>query len=173
VWKRNRQFALEAVHSCCNKSRLLALCTICSCERQNRGPSKDSGLSMMNLESQSRDPPPESGRRIRLLWFYLFVLHSIPWQKTCHYTAILRHYVNLSVFLCILRITSSRFGFSLLNIYHFMHIFTFTYRGKHTQAHDTCIISKQDEWRQLGTATWLKGAREILLWETMGLHTHK
>ena len=54
--------------------------------------------------------------------------------------------------------------------------YTFSHSHTHTEANThrhTFIISKQDEWRQLGTGTWLREAREILLLETMGLHTHK
>jgi len=35
------------------------------------------------------------------------------------------------------------------------------------------MISTQEDWRQLGTGAWLRGADERLLLETKPLHTHK
>ena len=56
----------------------------------------------------------------------------------------------------------------------YLHIFTCTYRGTHTQAH-ICTIRTQEEWRQPGTGAWYRslverGGIKALL-ET--LHTQK
>jgi len=73
----------------------------------------------------------------------------------------------------ILHVTSSRFCFysSLLNIYYFTYTFSHAHTEAHTHKH-TCIISKQEKWRQPDTGAWLRGAEERLLLETKALHTH-
>ena len=48
----------------------------------------------------------------------------------------------------------------LLNIYHFTYIFSHAHTEAHTHKH-TCTISTQEEWRQLGTGVWLRGAKKM------------
>ena len=72
----------------------------------------------------------------------------------------------------ILHVTSSRCCLDLLDIYHFTYTFSYAHTEAHTHKH-TCIISTQEEWRQLDTRAWLRGAAERLLLETKALHRKK
>jgi len=67
---------------------------------------------------------------------------------------------------------SSRVCLYLLNIYHFTYTLSHLHTEAHTHKH-TCTISTQEEWRQPGTESWLRGAEERLLIETKALHTQK
>jgi len=67
-------------------------------ERQSGGPSNDSGLRMVNLESKSKDPP-RVRKTDKFIVFYLFVLHSVTCPKTCHITACFTSlWTSISVF---------------------------------------------------------------------------
>ena len=126
---------------------------------------------MVNWESQSKTPPPESGRRSHLLYFtYSYCILSRVW-KLATFLLVSRHYEHVFLFsMLILHVTSSRFCLYLQNVYHF----TYTFSHAHTEAHthkNTCTISTKEEWRQPGTGAWLRGAERRRLLET--LHTQK
>jgi len=54
---------------------------------------------------------------------------------------------------------------TFVNIYHFTYTCSRANTERDTHKH-TCMISTQEEWRQLGTGARLKGAEERLLLET-------
>ena len=75
---------------------------------------------------------------------------------------VLRYYEHLFLISILkLHVTSSRFGIYLLNIYHFAYTFSHTHTEAHTHKH-TCTIRTQEEWRQPGRRTWLRGVEERL-----------
>jgi len=82
-------------------------------------------------------PPPRVQKTGRFIVFYLFVLHSVTWLKTCHFaacftslwTSISVFYVNTARDIVIVLLLSAKY----LSLY--LHIFTCTYGGTHTQAH--------------------------------------
>jgi len=79
---------------------------------------------------------------------------------------VLRHYEHLFLFsMLILRVTSSRFCLYLLNNHHLTYIFSHVHTEAYTHKH-TCIISTQEEWRQLCTGAWLRRAEGRLLLKT-------
>jgi len=135
-------------------------------ERQSWGPSSDSGLMMENWESQSKKSPPRVRKTDTFIVFYLFVLHSVTCLKTCHFNACFTSlWTSISFSMLILHATSSRFCLYLLNNHHFTYIFSHAHTEAYTHKH-TCIISTQEEWRQLGAGAWLRGVEERLLLET-------
>ena len=91
---------------------------------------------MVNWESQSKNPP-----RVRktdtFIVFYLFVLHSVTCLKTCHFGACFTMlWTSISVF----HVKTARDVVTILLIFAkhlslYLHIFTCTSRGTHTQAH--------------------------------------
>jgi len=132
-------------------------------KRQSWGPSNDGGLRIVNWESQSKTPPPESGRRTHSLYFtYSYCILSRVW-KLATSLLVLWYYKHLFLFSMLKHVTSSRFCLYLLNIYHF----TYTFSHARTEAHThigkhTCTISTQEEWRQPGTGAWLREVGERL-----------
>ena len=97
------------------------------------------GLRMVNWESQSKTPP-----RVRktdtFVVFDLFVLHSVTCLRSCNFTVCL---TSLSIFISVfrvyvntardvVRVTVLLVFATYLSLY--LHIFTCTYRGTHTQA---------------------------------------
>ena len=90
-------------------------------------------------------------------------MYSITCLKTCHFTACFMSLsTSISVPISILHLTSSRFWICLLiSITLLTHFHTHTQRHTHTHNH-TCMISTQEEWRQLGTVAGalLEGAKK-------------
>jgi len=92
-------------------------------KRQNWGPSNDGELRMVYLGITIQDPPPESGRLTCL--------------KTCHFAACFTIlWTSISVFY----VKTAHDVVTVLLIFAkysslYLHIFTCTYRGTHTQAH--------------------------------------
>jgi len=91
---------------------------------------------MVNWESQSKTPP-----RVRktdtFIVFYLFVLHFVTCLKTCHFAAC---FMSLRTFVSVFYANTARDVVTVLLIFAnylslYLHIFTCTYRGTHTQAH--------------------------------------
>jgi len=113
----------------------------------------------LRITIRSKTPPPESGRWTHLLYFtYSYCILSRVWKLTTS-LLVLRHYEHLSLFsMLILHVTVLVY---LLNIYHFSHTFSHAHTEAHTHEH-TCTISTQEEWRQPGTGSWLRGAEEKL-----------
>jgi len=156
---------------------------MCTCEERERGthayrasklrPFKRWWTQDGKLGITIQDPPSESGRRPHLLYFtYSYCILWRVW-KLATSMLVLRHYENVCLFfMLILHVTSSRFCLHLLNIYHFTYTFSHAHTEARTHKH-TCMISTQEDWRQLGTGAWLRGADERLLLETKPLHTHK
>jgi len=138
------------------------LCTMCTCEEIEGGTNACRASKIGPVERwwtqdgklgiTIQDPPPESGIWTHLLYFCLFVLHSVTCLKTCHRSLlVLHHYENLFLFSMLrLHVTSSRFCLYLLNIHHFNYTFPRAYTEAHTHKH-TCTISTQEEWRQPST----------------------
>ena len=78
-------------------------------------------------------PPPRFRKTETSIVFYLFVLHSVTCLKTCHFTACFNVTMNIYV-------NTAHDVFEVLIIFAkyillYLHIFTCTYRGTHTQAH--------------------------------------
>jgi len=79
------------------RDRGRTLGTMCTCDEIERGTHacKASKLGPVErwwtqdgkLGITIQDPPPESGRWTHLLYFYLFVLHSVTCLKTCQFAA--------------------------------------------------------------------------------------
>ena len=139
-------------------------------KRQRLGPSNDGGLRMVNWESQSKTPP-QSPVTDAFIVFYLFVLHSVTCLKTCHFAACL---MSLRKSISVFYVDTARDVVKVLLIFAnylslYLHIFTSTYRGTHTQAH---MYNQHTR----GKATTMhrslaeRGGKKAML-ET--LHTHK
>jgi len=131
------------------RDRGRTLGTMCTCEEIERGTqalnrklgpverwwTQDGKLGII-----IQDPPPESGRRTHLLYFTdSYCILSRVW-KLANSLLVLRHYEHLFLFsMLILHMPSSRFWLMLLicakYLSLYLHIFTCTYRGTHTQAH--------------------------------------
>jgi len=108
-------------------------------ERQSWGPSNDGGLRMVNWESQSKTPPPESRRRTHSLYStYSYCILSRVWKL-----ATLRlFYVTMPVgtSISVFHVNTACDVVTVLLIFAkysslYLHIFTCTYRGTHTHAH--------------------------------------
>jgi len=153
-----------------HRGRGRRLGTVCTCEEIERGTHACRASQLGPIERRwtqdgklgftIQDSPPESGRRTHLLYFtYSYCILSRVW-KLATSLLVLRHYEHLFLFsMLILHVTSSRFGLYLLNIHHFTYTFSHAHTEAHTLKH-TCTISTQEEWRQLGTGAWLRGAEE-------------
>jgi len=143
---------------------------MCTCEEIERGthahrasklgPSNDSGLRIVNWESQSKTP--ESRRRTHLLYFTYCVLHCVTCQKTCHPTACLTSlWTSISVFY----VNTARDVVTVclywLNIHHFTYTFSHAHTEADTHKH-TYIISTQENCRQPDTGALLRGVEEKL-----------
>ena len=92
---------------------------------------------MVNWESQSQIPPPESGRRTHILYFTYSDCISVTCLKTCRFTAC---FTSLWTSHSVFDINTARDVVTVLLIFAkcsplYLHIFTCTYRGTHTQAH--------------------------------------
>jgi len=152
------------------RDRGRTLGTMCTCEEIVRGTHACRASKLGPVERwwtqdgkliiTIQDLHPESGRRTHLLYFtYSYCILSCVW-KLATSLLVLRHYLFLFSML-ILHVTSSQFCLHLLLIYHFTSIFSHAHTEAHTHKH-TCTISTQEEWRQPGTETWLRGAEERL-----------
>jgi len=81
-------------------------------------------------------PPPRVQKTDTFIVFYLFVLHSVTCLKTCHFTACLTSlWTSISVFY----VNAARDVVTVLLAFAkylslYIHIFTCTHRGTHTQA---------------------------------------
>ena len=133
-------------------------------ERQSWGPSNDSGLRMVNWESQSQNTP-ESGRRKHLLYFTSS--YCILWRVSKLATSLLV-YVTMNIYFCFyfdttLDVVTVLFIF--VDIYHLYYTFSHPHTEAHTHKH-TCMISTLEQWRQPRTGAWLGGSEERLLLET-------
>ena len=66
---------------------------------------------------------------------------------------------------------------TVLLIFAIIHHSTYTFSHANTEAHThkhTCVISTQEEWRQLGTGAWLRGMQENFCLRQMPcIHTKK
>ena len=106
-------------------------------KRQSWGPSNDGGLRMVTGNHNPR-PTPRGWKTDTFIVFYLFVLHSVKCLKTCHFTACF--YVTMNIFSPVFYAKTARDVVTVLFIFDkclslYLHIFTCTYRGTHTQAH--------------------------------------
>jgi len=123
-------------------------------ERQSWSPLNDSGLRMVNWESQSKTPPqsPEDGHIYCILLIRIVFCHvskNLPLH--CLF------YVTMNIYFCICFNTALDVVTGLLifvNIHHFTDIFSHTHTEAHTHKH-TYMISTQEKWRQPGTGAWL------------------
>jgi len=122
------------------------LSTMCTCEEIERGTHacKESTLGPVErwwtqdgkLGITIQDPLPESGRLTHLLYCtYSYCILSRVW-KLATSLLVLRNYEHLFLFSMLkLNVTSWRLCLYLIYISLYLHIFTCTYRGTHTQAH--------------------------------------
>jgi len=118
-------------------------------EHQSWGPSNESGLRMVNWESQS-NTPIESGRRTHLLYFTCsYCILARVW-KSVTLLLVLRQCKHLFLFL-LWYCTWRHFGFASICWYLSLklHTFSHTHTEAHTHKH-TCMIGTQEEWRQPG-----------------------
>ena len=128
----------------------------------------DSGLYTGNHNPR---PPPRVWKTDTFTVFYLFVLNSVTCLKTCHFAACLMSlWISISVFYVNTArdvVTVLLISAKYLSLY--LHIFTSTYRGTHTQAH---IYNQHTRGMATTRHTSLveRDGRKALL-ET--LHTHK
>jgi len=82
-------------------------------------------------------PPPRVRKTDTFIVFYLFVLHCVMCLKTCHFAACFTIlWTSISVFY----VNTARDVVTVLLVFAkylslYLHIFTCTYRGTHTQAH--------------------------------------
>jgi len=131
-----------------------------ACRASKLGPVERWWTQDGKLGITIQDPPPKSGRRTHLLYFiYSYCILSRVSKLVTSLLA-LRYYEHLFLFsMLILYVTSSRFCFYLLNIYHVTSTFSHAHTEAHTHKH-TYTISTQEEWRQPGTGAWLRGAKE-------------
>jgi len=165
------------------RDRGRTLGTMCTCEEIERGkhvcrasklgPVRRWWTQDGKLGITIQGPPPESGRRTHSLYFtHSYCILSRVW-KLATSLVVLRHYKHLYLFF---HVNTARDVVTVLLIFAkylslYLHIFTHTFRGTHTQAHiDWCTISTQEEWRQPGTGAWLRGAEERLCYRPC---THK
>jgi len=146
---------------------------MCTCEEIERGTFACKALKMGPVERwwtqdgklgiAIQDPPPEFGRRTRLLYFTSsYCMLSRVWRIA---TSVLvlwyyKHHPFL-FFMLKLYVMSSRFCLYLLNVYHFTYTFSHAHTEAHTHKH-TYRISTEEEWQQPGTEAWLRGAEERL-----------
>jgi len=129
------------------RERGRTLGTVCTCEEIERGAHACRASQLGPVErwwTQDgklgiiiQDPPPESWRRTHLLYFYLFVLHSVTCLKTCHFAAC---FTSLWTSISVFYVHTARDVVTVWLVFAkylslYLHIFTCTYRGTHTQAH--------------------------------------
>jgi len=109
-----------------------------------------------------QDPPPKSGRRTHLLYFtYSYCILSRVWKLATSLLVFTILWTCISVFY----VKTARDVVTALLIFAkylslYLHIFTCTYRGTHTQAH--MYNQTQEEWRQPGTGARLRGVGKNL-----------
>jgi len=162
----------EEVRGQLQRDRGRTLGTMCTCEEIERrthackasklGPVERWWTQDGKLGITIQDPPPESGRRTLLFYFtYSYCILSRVWRLAT-VLLVLRYYEHLFVFSMLnLHVTLSRFCLYLLNIYHSTYTFSHAHTEAHTHKH-TCTISTQEEWRQPGIGSLLRGAKESL-----------
>ena len=127
---------------------------------------------MVNWESQSKTPP-QSLEDGHIYCIYLFVLHSVMCLKTCHFAACFTIlYTSISIFY----VNTARDVVTVLLIFAkclslYLHIFTCTYRGTHTQTHmyNQHTRGMETTWHR---SLVERGTRKALL-ETLHTHTPK
>ena len=105
--------------------------------------------------------------------FYLFVLHSVIHLKTCHFAAC-SSFTILWTSISVFYVNTARDVVTVLLIFSkylslYLHIFTCTYRGTHTQAHMYNQYTRGTETTR--HRSLVKGDGRKALLET--LHTHK
>jgi len=143
-----------------------------ACKASKLGPVERWCTQDRKLRITIQDPPPESGRRTHLLYFYLFVLHSVTCLKTCHFadcftilwTSISTFYVNTARDVITVLLIFAKY----LSLY--LHIFTCKYKGTHTQAHMYNQHTGGIETTRHRSLVE-RGGRKALL-ETLHTHTH-
>ena len=144
--------------------------TLTDSEHQSWGPSNDRGITgMVKWESQSKTSP-ESGRRTHLLYFtYSYcILSRVQKLFSSDKMNLSLHclfYVTINIYFCFYFNIANNVVTVLLiflDIYHFNYTFSHAHIEAHTHKH-TCMISTQEEWRQLDTGAWLEGAEESVL----------
>jgi len=105
--------------------------------------------------------------------FCLFVLHSVMCLKTCQFAACFKVlWTSISVFYVNTArdvVTNLLIFAKYLSLY--LHIFTCTYRGTHTQAHMYNQHTRGMETTR-NRSLVERGRRKALL-ETLHIHTHK
>jgi len=143
-----------------------------ACKASKLGPVKRWWTQDCKLGITIQNPPPESGRRTHLSYFYLFVLHAVTCLKTCHFAAC---FTILWTSISIFYVNTARDVATVLLIFAkylslYLHIFTCTYRGTHTQAHMyNQHIRGMETTRHRSLVE--RGRRKALL-ETLHTHTH-
>ena len=140
-------------------------------KRQSWGLSNNGGLRMVNWESQS--PPPESRRRTHLLYFtYSYCILSLVWKLATSLLVFTILWTSISI----MYVKTARDVVTVLlifakNLSLYLHIFTCTYRGTHTQAH-----MYNQHTRGMATTRHRspveRGGKKALL-ETLHKHTKK
>jgi len=144
-----------------------------ACQASKLGPVERWWTQDGKLGITIQDPPPESERRTHLSYFtYSYCILSLVWKLassvlvfTILWTSISVFYVQTALDVITLLLIIAKW----LSLY--LHIFTCTYRGTHTQAH-------MYNQRTRGMATTrhrslvAKGGRKALL-ETLNTHTKK
>jgi len=117
-------------------------------------------------------PPPRVRKTDTFIVFYLFVLQSVMCLKTCHFAAFFTIlWTSISVFY----VNTARDVVTVLLIFAkylalYLHIFTCTYRGTHTQAHMYNQHTRGMETTRHRSLVE-RGGRKALL-ETLHTHTH-
>ena len=124
--------------------------TMCTCEEIERGTHACRASKLGPVERwwtqdgklgiTIQDPPPESGRRTHLLYFYLFILYYITCQKNlllrCLFYVTMNMYFYFWFYMSTLHVTFVTVVFILAKyLSRYLHIFTCTYRDTYTQAH--------------------------------------
>ena len=105
-------------------------------------------------------PSPRVRKTDTLLYFNLFVLHFVTCLKTSHFAACFTIlYTSISIFY----VNTARDVVTVLLIFAkclslYLHIFTCTYRGTHTQAH--MYNQHTRGMATTGTGAWLRGTEE-------------
>jgi len=163
------------------RDRGRTLGTMCTCDEINGGTHARKASKLGPVERwwtqdsklgiTIQDPPPESGRRTHLLCFtYSYCILSRVWKLATSLRVFTIPWTSISVFY----VKTARDVVSVLLIFAkylslYLHIFTCTYRGTHTQAH---VYNQHTR----GMATTRhrslveRGGRKALL---KTLHTHK
>ena len=106
-----------------------------ACKVSKLGPVERWWIQDGNLGITNQDPPPESGRRTHLLYFtYSYCILSRVWKLVTLLLVLLWTSISVFYFKTACDVVTVLLIFAkYLSLY--LHIFTCTYRGTHTQAH--------------------------------------